>query len=152
MEAADALIAFTERPRAELTRGGRHVEFGMALAWRKRVLVVGPRETVFHTLGQVEHFWKWGPQVIEALTGGIQEGDTVGLGTRPQDGTAIRHPSITLPQWSQEGDEYHIVGMVRHLLREAGVPQGEVTEFTDQAMDAGPHDLMDVVRQWVTPE
>ena len=57
---ADALIAFSEEPRAaKASRGGRHVEFGMALAWGKKVIVVGPRENVFHTLPQVEHFWHW---------------------------------------------------------------------------------------------
>lgn len=36
-------------------RGGRHVEFGYALATGKRLFVVGPREHVFHTLPAVEH-------------------------------------------------------------------------------------------------
>ena len=57
---ADMLIAFSEEPRAGgASRGGRHVEFGMALALGKGVVVVGPRENVFHTLPQVEHFWHW---------------------------------------------------------------------------------------------
>lgn len=64
---ADALIAFSEAPRAVLSsRGGRHVEFGLALAWGKRVLVVGPRENVFHTLPIVEHCWSW-PEALERL-------------------------------------------------------------------------------------
>jgi len=48
--AADAVIVFTEIPNAVLATGGSHVEFGLALAQGKRVIVVGPRENVFHYL------------------------------------------------------------------------------------------------------
>lgn len=40
-------------------KGGRHAEFGYALAKEKRLFVVGPREHVFHTLPQVEVFATW---------------------------------------------------------------------------------------------
>ncbi len=53
--AADVCINFTEKPRTELTRGGRHVEFGAALALKKACIVVGHRENVFHCLPWV-HF------------------------------------------------------------------------------------------------
>ena len=64
---ADMLIALTEKPRSSNSRGGRHVEFGIMLALkalphsvgRKRLVVVGPRENVFHTLPEVEHFVDW---------------------------------------------------------------------------------------------
>ena len=56
---ADLLIAFTEEPRSSNSRGGRHVEFGMAWALRKPILVVGPRENVFHTLKNVRHHPRW---------------------------------------------------------------------------------------------
>jgi nucleoside 2-deoxyribosyltransferase len=52
--AADCVVSFTEEPRKTTTRGGRHVEFGAALALGKRVVVIGWRENVFHTLPQVE--------------------------------------------------------------------------------------------------
>jgi hypothetical protein len=42
--AADAAIILTEIPNTILATGGRHVEFGLALAQGKRVIVVGPRE------------------------------------------------------------------------------------------------------------
>ena len=65
---ADMLIAFSEEPRTGgASRGGRHVELGLALAWDKEIIVVGPRENVFHTLPQVRHFWRW-PEALEALT------------------------------------------------------------------------------------
>lgn len=54
---ADCLVSFTEEPAAGVTwaaRGGRHVEFGLALAAGKRLCVVGPRENIFHFLPRVE--------------------------------------------------------------------------------------------------
>jgi len=57
--AADCCISFTEPSRTGPTRGGRHVEFGGALAAKKRVIVVGHRENVFHCLPGVEFFESW---------------------------------------------------------------------------------------------
>ena len=56
---AHTVISFTEQPRSSNSRGGRHVEFGAALALGKRCIVVGPRENVFHCLPEVEHFEFW---------------------------------------------------------------------------------------------
>ena len=65
---AQVVVSFTEKPRSHIGgHGGRHVEFGMALAWGKHVLIVGPRENVFHTLPEVQHFAQWGPEVIAAI-------------------------------------------------------------------------------------
>lgn len=51
---ADVVMSFTV-PETEATkRGGRHVEFGYALAFDKRLIVVGPKENIFHHLGDVE--------------------------------------------------------------------------------------------------
>ena len=60
--AAQVCISFTEQPRSELTkasRGGRHVEFGAALAMQKLCIVVGPRENVFHCLPRVVVYSTW---------------------------------------------------------------------------------------------
>lgn len=57
--AADMVISFTEEPRKTQSRGGRHVEFGVALGLGKPVLVVGYRENVFHCLPQVQFFATW---------------------------------------------------------------------------------------------
>lgn len=54
VNAADIVISFTEPPRSNASRGGRHVEFGIALARGSRVIVVGYRENIFHWLPQVE--------------------------------------------------------------------------------------------------
>ena len=60
LSVADVVISFTEQQRsAQNGRGGRHVEFGMALALGKRVIVVGHRENVFHCLPQVEFYETW---------------------------------------------------------------------------------------------
>lgn len=52
---ADWTISLMEQPRND-GRGGRHVEFGIALALGHRLTIIGPRETVFHHLVLVEHF------------------------------------------------------------------------------------------------
>lgn len=55
--ACDAVISFTEAagiPNAG--RGGRHVEFGYALALGKRLIVIGHRENLFHHHPRVEFF------------------------------------------------------------------------------------------------
>lgn len=50
---------FSEPPDSHSKRGGRHVEFGMALAWGLRLIVIGQRENVFHCLPQVERYDTW---------------------------------------------------------------------------------------------
>jgi nucleoside 2-deoxyribosyltransferase len=55
VHSCDWMISLMEEPRSN-GRGGRHVEFGMALALEKRLTIIGPRETVFHHLDEVEHF------------------------------------------------------------------------------------------------
>lgn len=56
----DLLIAFTEPPRSNASRGGRHVEFGIALGMMKRVWIVGPRENIFCWLEDVRQFDSFG--------------------------------------------------------------------------------------------
>jgi hypothetical protein len=65
--AADIVISFTEPPRSTASRGGRHVEFGLALGlWLSqpggpagRLWVVGYRENVFHWLPWIQFFPTW---------------------------------------------------------------------------------------------
>lgn len=48
---ADIVLVFTEPPNAGgRNRGGRHVEYGIALALHKDILIVGEPENVFHNL------------------------------------------------------------------------------------------------------
>lgn len=53
--ACDWMISLMQKPR-DNSRGGRHIEFGVALGLGKRLTIIGPRETVFHHLDQVEWF------------------------------------------------------------------------------------------------
>ena len=55
VRAADVVVSFTEAP-GDGSRGGRHVEFGYALAFNKRMIVVGHRENLFHEHPSVEFF------------------------------------------------------------------------------------------------
>jgi hypothetical protein len=71
--AADIVVSFTEGADVPgRARGGRHVEFGMALETGKRLLVVGPRENVFHHLPGVERFADW-PSCLRFLVGYAEE-------------------------------------------------------------------------------
>ena len=84
VEAADAIIGFTEQPGASdaaSVRGGRHIEFGYARRADKLLYVVGPRENIFHTLPGIRHFPEWTPNIMWALANdwswlGLRRGDT----------------------------------------------------------------------------
>ncbi|MDA8264522.1 MAG: hypothetical protein M0T79_04075 [Actinomycetota bacterium] len=62
---ADVLVCFTEPPRSLNSRGGRHVELGIALGMRRlgvgpRIYLVGPLENVFHAPPEIDgHFYDW---------------------------------------------------------------------------------------------
>jgi hypothetical protein len=55
LRCADTFIGFSEILGLP-SRGGRHVELGMALAWEKRILIIGGAEHVFHCLPGLEHY------------------------------------------------------------------------------------------------
>jgi hypothetical protein len=59
VSSCELLIAFTEPPRSNASRGGRHVELGIALGMMKRVWIVGPRENIFCWLEDVRQFETW---------------------------------------------------------------------------------------------
>ena len=56
VDRADSLLFFAEDPLIGTPRGGRHVEFGYALAKGKRCIVIGGEENIFHYLPNVMHF------------------------------------------------------------------------------------------------
>jgi len=56
----DLFIRFSETPRSVRTTGGSLVEMGYALALPRTVLVVGPKENVFHYLDDVYQFDTFG--------------------------------------------------------------------------------------------
>lgn len=53
-------------------RGGRHVEYGYAMAHAKRILVVGPRENVFHYLLPENRVFATFDDCLKYLKGGVQ--------------------------------------------------------------------------------
>jgi hypothetical protein len=55
---SEVIVSFTELPRCA-SRGARHCEFGVGLAMNKRLIVIGPREHVFHYSALVERFDNW---------------------------------------------------------------------------------------------
>lgn len=59
MDASHILVFFSLTPETLFTRGGRYVEFGYMLGCRKPILVVGPKENIFHYLGSVHHVDTW---------------------------------------------------------------------------------------------
>lgn len=48
VDKADTVVSFTHERGTMTNGGGRHVEFGYALARGKRLVVIGDRENVFH--------------------------------------------------------------------------------------------------------
>lgn len=59
LRSASCVISFTEPPNSPYSRGGRHVEFGVAVAQRKSLVVVGYRENLFHYLPGIRFFADW---------------------------------------------------------------------------------------------
>lgn len=53
---SDAIIEFTEIPKSICSRGGRHVEFGIALQKNLKLFIVGPAENIFHEMPRVIKF------------------------------------------------------------------------------------------------
>ena len=55
---ADIFMGFTEQENVDskYKRGGRHVEFGYAVAYGKRLVIVGPLENAFYYLLNVIQF------------------------------------------------------------------------------------------------
>lgn len=53
IDLADTFVFFAEDPLIGTPRGGRHVEFGYALARGKRIVVIGRHENIFHYLPQI---------------------------------------------------------------------------------------------------
>jgi len=59
IDEADLFVFFSEDPETPTKRGGRHVEFGYALAKGKEIVAIGPRENIFHYLEAIARFHSW---------------------------------------------------------------------------------------------
>ena len=56
LDKADTILSFTEEKGSYQRGGGRHTEFGYALAKHKKLFLVGPKEMIFHFLPEVKCF------------------------------------------------------------------------------------------------
>jgi hypothetical protein len=59
IEDANILVFFSIPDTQLFRRGGRHVEFGYALGLGLPILVIGPKENIFHYLPTVKHVETW---------------------------------------------------------------------------------------------
>jgi nucleoside 2-deoxyribosyltransferase len=59
IDEADSFIFFAEDQNQQPPRGGRHVEFGYALAKGKQMFVIGAKENIFHHLPWVSVHKDW---------------------------------------------------------------------------------------------
>lgn len=56
VDECDIVLSFTHPRGTKTPGGGRHVEFGYGLARGKRMVLIGPRENVFHNDPRVEQY------------------------------------------------------------------------------------------------
>lgn len=77
---ADTVISFTD---GALARGGRHVEYGIAIALNKRRVIVGPMEHVFHCLPGFIHIES--PEVLMRWAAGMASFEKLNACDRSQD-------------------------------------------------------------------
>lgn len=56
VERANLVVGFTDPYGASNTGGARHFELGLAYGLGAATYIVGPREIVFHHLGEIEQF------------------------------------------------------------------------------------------------
>lgn len=57
LKESDVVVSFTGQGGEG--KGGRHVEFGMALAAGRYLVIIGPRENVFHTFDWIRVYPTW---------------------------------------------------------------------------------------------
>ena len=79
------LLLFTVDPDERTRRGGRHVEYGVALGLGKLTAIVGPRENIFHHLLDND--------LIFPLRGSIHREPMSATGTK-FDGDYLRKPPM----------------------------------------------------------
>lgn len=81
--ACDVFVTFSEEPvmyspLPYASRGGRHVEFGMAHCMGIPIIVVGPQENVFHLLPRVVIVPTWAEAKAELIEAAMEEvGDRI---------------------------------------------------------------------------
>lgn len=104
LRAADTVISFTSEGGGG--KGGRHIEFGLALGLAKRLVIVGPRENVFHTLPDIEWYpdyahlvMAWSPEFA------AQSQHNCGPDERCFDCATDEEMAAAVPPWPSMGGE-----------------------------------------------
>jgi hypothetical protein len=64
-----AMLFFAEDPDNQPPRGGRHVEFGFAIALGITIFVAGGKENLFHYLPEVKHYRTFSEFVRKEING-----------------------------------------------------------------------------------
>lgn len=72
IDQCDILVLFTVDPDEYTRRGGRHFESGYAYGINKRLVIIGPRENIFHYLPGVDVYDTW-EQFVGTLENGVYE-------------------------------------------------------------------------------
>lgn len=57
LDQADTIVSFTGNGGGG--KGGRHIEHGYAIAMGMRIVVIGPRENIFHCYPETEVYSTW---------------------------------------------------------------------------------------------
>lgn len=78
---SDVLVLFTQPVGSMNSGGGRHTELGLAIAWEKKIVVCGPRETVFCYFPGIEVV-----EDVDALIRYLKTGDGRVSATRDKEG------------------------------------------------------------------
>lgn len=67
--ACDIFVFFAEDQENQPPRGGRHVEFGIAMALGKPVVVIGEHENIFHYCPgfHIEHHPNWTSALVKLV-------------------------------------------------------------------------------------
>jgi hypothetical protein len=63
--------------------------------------------------------------------------------------TEPKCPHVHVQLTGSDGNSMMIVARVRKAMRKAGVPDAQITEFTDEAMSGDYNNLLDTCMRWV---
>lgn len=144
--AADVVINCTLHPGEGL--GGRHSEYGMGVAWGKRLLLVGGREQVFHAAEEATVYATWAECLAAAPWGVVPDAagrDVLGrivravwTGWAPGQPDVAEHPSWLVP-WERLPERDREVDRLIGKAVAAAVELAVVPAATLPTVPGDPH-------------
>lgn len=60
-----------------------------------------------------------------------------------------KYPNVHVQLSGEDGNAMFIIGRTSRALRKAGVPQDQISAFTDEAMSGDYDKVLQTVMQWV---